>query len=126
MYLFSGVMTKALCTAVIGQTKNVNLPGCIVDLPTVTERDIVDLQKFGLAHNVDMVAASFIRKSADIEKIREVLGEAGKDIQIIAKIENKEGLDNYDCIVKSTDGIMVSSCLLFNRWREEIWGWKYL
>lgn len=58
------VIVENECT--IGERKNMNLPGCVVDLPTVTEKDAVDIQKFGLSHNVDMVALSFTRSGKDI------------------------------------------------------------
>ena len=92
----------------IGERKNMNLPGVIVDLPTLTEKDIVDLQEWGVKNNVDFIAASFVRKPSDVIKIREVLGEAGKGIKIICKIENQEGMENYDEILKETDAIMVA------------------
>jgi pyruvate kinase len=85
-----------------------NLPGVIVDLPTLTEKDIVDLQEWGVKNKVDFIAASFVRKPSDVIKIREVLGEAGKGIKIICKIENQEGMENYDEILKETDAIMVA------------------
>jgi pyruvate kinase len=85
-----------------------NLPGVVVDLPTLTEKDIVDLQEWGVKNNVDFIAASFVRKPSDVIKIREVLGEAGKGIKIICKIENQEGMENYDEILKETDAIMVA------------------
>jgi len=85
-----------------------NLPGAIVDLPTLTPKDIDDLQNFGVALGVDFIAASFVRKGEDIDFIRSVLGEKGKNIKIIAKIENQEGLENYDKILEKTDGIMVA------------------
>ena len=85
-----------------------NLPGAIVDLPTLTEKDVNDLVEFGVEQNVDMIAASFVRKSEDIDNIREVLGPKGAHIKIIAKIENQEGLNNYDEILANTDGIMVA------------------
>ena len=94
--------------ASFGDKKNMNLPGAIVDLPTLTEKDIDDLQNFGVKHGVDFIAASFVRKAHDIEFIREVLGEKGASIKIIAKIENQEGLENYDEILEKTDGIMVA------------------
>ena len=81
------------CT--IGERKNMNLPGAIVALPTLTEQDEDDLVEFGLEYGIDMVAASFVRKASDIEYIRDVLGPRGQDIKIIAKIENQEGLHNY-------------------------------
>ena len=85
-----------------------NLPGAIVDLPTLTEKDEVDLTEFGLSNGIDMIAASFVRKQEDIETIRDLLGPRGAHIKIIAKIENQEGLNNYDEILASTDGIMVA------------------
>ena len=85
-----------------------NLPGAEVDLPTLTEKDEDDLVEFGLEHDVDFIAASFVRKASDIDYIRDVLGPKGANIKIIAKIENQEGLHNYDDILKKTDGIMVA------------------
>ena len=92
----------------IGERKNMNLPGVIVDLPTLTDKDIVDIQEWGVKNQVDFIAASFVRKPSDVIKIREVLGEAGKGIKIICKIENQEGMENYDEILKETDAIMVA------------------
>ncbi len=94
--------------AEIGERKNMNLPGVVVDLPTLTEKDIVDITEWGCKHKVDFIAASFVRKASDVAKIREVLGEANKGIKIICKIENLEGLENYDAILDATDGIMVA------------------
>jgi len=76
----------------LGERKNMNLPGAIVDLPTLTEKDENDLQAFGLVRNVDFIAASFVRKASDVEYVRQVLGEKGAHIKIISKIENHEGL----------------------------------
>lgn len=76
----------------LGEKKNMNLPGCVVDLPTLTEQDEIDLVDFGLKKGIDLIAASFIRKAADIEHIRDVLGPRGGHIKIISKIENQEGL----------------------------------
>ena len=83
-------MAEILNNATIGDKKNMNLPGAIVDLPTLTPKDVQDLQQWGLPANVDFIAASFVRKASDIAYIREVLGEKGKGIKIIAKIENQE------------------------------------
>ena len=94
--------------ASIGERKNMNLPGVVVDLPTLTEKDINDIVNWGIPNEIDFIAASFVRKASDIHKIREVLGEAGKNIKIIAKIENQEGMDNYDAILEVTDGVMVA------------------
>jgi len=95
--------------AVIGERKNMNLPGVVVDLPTLTDKDIHDIVEFGIKHSVDFIAASFVRKASDVKKIRTVLAEnGGQQIRIICKIENLEGLQNYEKILQATDAIMVA------------------
>ncbi|MCM0651028.1 pyruvate kinase [Clostridium swellfunianum] len=104
--------TKISCTVknsgALGNNKNVNVPGVVTTLPAVTEKDIDDL-KFGIEQGVDIVAASFIRKAADVLHIRKFLQEhGGGDILIFSKIENHEGVHNIDEIIKFSDGIMVA------------------
>lgn len=99
---------KCLNSEKLGERKNMNLPGVVVDLPTVTAKDADDLENFGAARGVDFIAASFVRKGTDIDVIRETLGPKGRHIKIIAKIENQEGLHNFDAILAKTDGIMVA------------------
>ena len=65
-----------------------NLPGSIIDLPTLNERDEADIVEFGLKPGIDMVAASFVRSANCIETIRDVLGARGAHVKIIAKIQN--------------------------------------
>ncbi len=81
---------KVICknAAKLGEKKNMNLPGAVVDLPTLTEKDESDLTEFGLKQGIDMIAASFVRKQDDVEYIRDLLGPRGSHIKIIAKIEN--------------------------------------
>ena len=92
----------------LGNTKNVFLPKVSVELPTLSEKDEKDLIQFGLKEGIDMVAASFVRRPEDVEYIRDVLGPKGAHIKIISKIENHEGVENYEKILEVTDGIMVA------------------
>lgn len=103
----NGVKVEVKNDCEIGEKKNMNLPGCIVDLPTLTEKDEEDITEF-VKKGIDMIAASFVRKAEEIDTIRDVLGAGGAHIKIIAKIENQEGLNNYDEILAATDGIMVA------------------
>lgn len=92
----------------IKNKKGVNVPNVKINLPALTERDISDI-KFGIEQDVDMIAASFIRKAEDVIAIRRILEENFADhIMIISKIENREGVENIDEILEVSDGIMVA------------------
>ena len=106
--LETSVMCRIENDQTIGERKNMNLPGVKVDLPVLQPKDINDLQNFGVPQGVDFIAASFVQTGDDIKFIRQTLGEGGKNIQIIAKIENQEGIDNFDDILEETDGVMVA------------------
>lgn len=84
-----------------------NLPQALIELPILTEKDEKDID-FGIEKGVDFIAASFVRKVSDIERIRDHLGAKGDYCKIISKIENHEGLANYDDILRESDGIMVA------------------
>jgi pyruvate kinase len=85
-----------------------NLPGTNILLPILQEKDEDDLINFGLKEGVDLIAASFVRSREDIETIRDVLGPRGAKIKIIAKIENHQGIENFEGILEEADGIMVA------------------
>ena len=88
--------------------KSINIPDFIVNLPGITEKDVADI-KYGIEAGFDYIAASFVRKPQDILDIKKVLKENnGEHIKIIAKIENREGIDNFDKILEVSDGIMVA------------------
>jgi len=103
--------TEISCTILnggkIGSRKNVNLPGIVVNLPAITEKDVSDIA-FAVEMNLDFIAASFIRSAADVLAVKEVLESRNSDIQIIAKIENHQGVENIDEILNVADGVMVA------------------
>lgn len=102
------LMTTVLNNYSLGERKNVNLPGVKVDLPVITEKDYDDIVNFGLKHGVDFVALSFTRSKKCIEECRKVLGMTGKDVQVIPKIENEEGIVNIGEIIEVSDGLMMA------------------
>jgi pyruvate kinase len=103
------VVTRVENNASMGERKNMNLPGVVVDLPTLTEKDIDDIVNWGIKNDIDLIAASFVRKASDVAHVRKILAEnGGSGIKIISKIENQEGLENYLDILQVTDGIMVA------------------
>ncbi len=92
----------------LSNNKSINIPNVHILLPSLTDKDREDL-KFACENDFDFIAASFVRKASDVEDIRACLHEHGGDnIRIIAKIENREGVDNLEEIVAVSDGVMVA------------------
>ncbi len=91
----------------LGSHKNVNIIGVKSRLPAVTEKDVDNL-RFAVRQNMDFVAASFVRKPEDILEIRQLLVAEGSHMHMIAKIEDQEGVENIDGIIRVADGIMVA------------------
>ena len=92
----------------LSNNKSINIPDTSIQLPALTDKDREDL-KFAAENDFDIVAASFIRKASDIIDIREELAKwGGEDMRVMAKIENREGVDNFDEILEVADAIMVA------------------
>lgn len=95
-------------SGIVKNHKGVNVPGVSINLPALTEKDVNDI-KFGIEEGIDYIAASFVRKAADVVAIKEVLkNNNASHIEVISKIESQEGLDNIDEIIEVSDGIMVA------------------
>ncbi|MBR3002586.1 MAG: pyruvate kinase [Clostridia bacterium] len=102
------IVCKALNTGKLGSRKTMNVPGVKVDLPALTQKDIDDITE-GIKRGFDYIAASFVRKASDVLALRKLLNDnGGERVKIISKIENQEGIDNFEEILELSDGIMVA------------------
>jgi pyruvate kinase len=98
---------KVLDGGTLGSRKHVNLPGVRVNLPSITAKDRDDIA-FAIEQDLDFIALSFVRGVEDVLEVREIINAAGGHQRLIAKIENQEGVDNFDAILEESDGIMVA------------------
>ena len=101
------LLCKVIHGGKIGSKRHVNLPGVRINMPSITTKDIQDIE-FGIKNNVDFIAASFVRSEKDLNILEQILSKKKSKAKIIAKIENQEGLDNIENISKSAWGIMVA------------------
>ncbi len=102
------IICEVLNQGIIKGHKGVNVPDVHISLPALTEKDVQDIL-FGIENGVDFIAASFVRKAEDVREIRRILDEhGGRGIQIISKIENRQGSQNIDQVLQYSDGIMVA------------------
>jgi pyruvate kinase len=107
----SEIACRVVHGGILGKTKGVNLPGTRLSITAVGPENRIDFvheMEFAAANDVDYIAASFIQSGNDIARMREILAECDIDTPIIAKIENKAGVDNMDDIVAAADGMMVA------------------
>lgn len=102
------IVCKVINGGIISDNKGVNIPDTDTNLPSLTSQDVKDIE-FAIKNEFDFIAASFIRKAKDIIAVKEILSSKGaSNIKVIAKIENREGVDNFDEILEVSDGIMVA------------------
>jgi len=102
------IICEVINSGYINNRKGVNVPGVRTKLPAVTAKDESDII-FGIENDIDYIAASFVRKASDVMEIKKILEKnGGKQIKIIAKIENQEGIDNITEILEVSDGIMIA------------------
>lgn len=103
-----GVVVEIENGGVIRSGKGVNVPNVNLSLPNITEQDFEDI-RFGCQHDVDIIAASFVRSADQVLSIKRLLtAEKKPETLVIAKIENSEGIQNFDSIVQVADGIMIA------------------
>ncbi len=101
------VYTRVRVGGPLRSNKGVNLPNVRTSVPSLTEKDVRDLE-FGLAHDVDIIALSFVRSEQDVLDLMGRIEASGKEVSVIAKIEKPEAVDDIDDIVREADGIMVA------------------
>ena len=114
------VVTEVVYGGLLKSRKGINLPFTKVSAPSLTEKDLKDLE-FGLQNDVDWIALSFVRKADDIQSMRKIIDAHNSAARIVAKIEKPEALSNIDDIIAATDGVMVArGDLGVEIWMEEV------
>ena len=101
------IVCRVINGGFVSNHKGVNVPGAILSMPYISEVDLADII-FGVEHGFDFIAASFVRTKEDIQEVRKIVEDRGSKIKIIAKIENMQGIQNLEEIIKVADGIMVA------------------
>jgi len=101
------VIARVTQGGILSSRKGVNLPNTSISLPSLTEKDRIDLQ-FALDNNVEWIGLSFVRKPEDVQELKSIISAAGKQCKVIAKIEKPEAVHNIDEIIRYSDGIMVA------------------
>lgn len=114
------VVTEVVYGGPLKSKKGINLPFTKVSAPSLTEKDLKDLE-FGLKYNVEWIALSFVRKAHDINTLRNIIDQNKSNAKIVAKVEKPEALSNIDEIIAATDAVMVArGDLGVEIWMEEV------
>ena len=102
-------MTEVRNNYILGEKRPLHLPGAHLDIPILTEKDELDLNEFAVKNGVDMVAISLVRSAENIETVKDSLrgDQRGEKLKIFAKIENLEGLNNFEEILAVSDGVII-------------------
>lgn len=101
------VLAEVVHGGILSSRKGVNLPNTHISCPSLTEKDLADLE-FVLTQDVEWIGLSFVRKAEDIIDLKKKIAEADKKSKVVAKIEMPEAIANIDAIIKETDGVMVA------------------
>ena len=91
----------------LGEHQGINLPGIALTIPALTEKDRKDLE-FGLKHDIDLIAISFVRSAADVREVKQLIAGHGADVPVIAKLEKPQALEQLEEIFEAADGVMVA------------------
>lgn len=101
------VITKVTVAGPVSNHKGINLPGVAVNVPALSEKDENDL-RWALRNDFDMIALSFVRHAADIDRVHEIMDEEDMHLPVIAKLEKPQAIENLDEIIDAFDGFMVA------------------
>src|SRR3954471_18098908 len=101
------VVTKVIVAGPVSNNKGINLPGVAVNVPALSEKDEADL-RWGLRLGADLIALSFVRNPADIERVHEIMAEEGRKVPVVAKIEKPQAVEALEEIIEAFDAIMVA------------------
>jgi len=101
------VLCDVINGGLLGEHKGINLPGIALSIPALTPKDRKDLE-FGLKHGVDAVALSFVRTSADVTEVKQIIASHTSEVPVIAKLEKPQAIDHLEEILEASDGVMVA------------------
>jgi pyruvate kinase len=105
--IVNDVVCEVVNGGMLGENKGINLPGIPVRVPSLTSKDLVDLQ-FALKHKVDAIAVSFVRTAEDVRLVKQRVAALGSETWVIAKLEKPQAIDNLEAILEEADGVMVA------------------